>query len=336
MAYSNEIYEKALAEIKKRRNDAEYEASQHKQELTEKYPEFAFIESELAKTGREILGVFALPKEQADKKLQAIRKKNAEIRNSRTELLKSMGLPENYLDVNYTCKKCEDRGFIEERNDEKGVSYGTKYCTCHLELLKKLASEKMAKSTPLELSSFEEFNLDYYSKKAVDGESPYKEMQRVYKSCISYAENFDLDSQSLYFFGRTGLGKTHLSLAIANEAIKKGYNVIYGSVISFLNKMEREKFGRAETFETEDILIDADLLILDDLGAEFQTAFTTSAVYNLINSRIARGVPTIISSNLSIKELKERYPESVASRIIGNFATVEFIGSDIRQIMNEE
>lgn len=336
MAYSNEIYEKALAEIKKRRNDAEYEASQHKQELTEKYPEFAFIESELAKTGREILGVFALPKEQAEKKLQAIRKKNAEIRNSRTELLKSMGLPENYLDVNYVCKKCEDRGFIEERNDEKGVSYGTKYCTCHLELLKKLASEKMSKSTPLELSSFEDFNLDYYSKKEVDGESPYKEMQRVYKSCISYAENFDLDSQSLYFFGRTGLGKTHLSLAIANEAIKKGYNVIYGSVISFLNKMEREKFGRAETFETEDILIDADLLILDDLGAEFQTAFTTSAIYNLINSRIARGVPTIISSNLSIKELKERYPESVASRIIGNFATVEFIGSDIRQIMNEE
>ncbi len=336
MAYSKEIYEKALAEIKKRRNDAEYEASQHKQELTEKYPEFAFIESELAKTGREILGVFALPKEQADKKLQAIRKKNAEIRNSRTELLKSMGLPEDYLDVNYTCKKCEDRGFIEERNDEKGVSYGTKYCTCHLELLKKLASEKMSKSTPLELSSFEDFNLDYYSKKEVDGESPYKEMQRVYKSCISYAENFDLDSQSLYFFGRTGLGKTHLSLAIANEAIKKGYNVIYGSVIGFLNKMEREKFGRAETFETEDILIDADLLILDDLGAEFQTTFTTSAIYNLINSRNARGVPTIISSNLSIKELKERYPESVASRIIGNFATVEFIGSDIRQIMNEE
>lgn len=336
MAYSKEIYEKALNEIKKRRNDAEYEASQHKQELTEKYPEFAFIEAELAKTGREILGVFALPKEQADKKLQEIRKKNSEIRNSRTELLKSMGLPENYLDVNYTCTKCEDRGFIEERNDEKGVSYGTKYCTCHLELLKKLASEKMSKSTPLELSSFEDFDLEYYSKREENGESPYREMQRVYKSCISYAENFDLESQSLYFFGRTGLGKTHLSLAIANEAIKKGYNVIYGSVIGFLNKMEREKFGRAETFETEDILIDADLLILDDLGAEFQTAFTTSAIYNLINSRIARGVPTIISSNLSIKELKERYPESVASRIIGNFATVEFIGSDIRQIMNEE
>lgn len=336
MAYSKEIYEKALAEIKKRRTDAEYEASQHKQELTEKYPEFAFFENELAKTGREILGVFALPKEQADKKLNAIRKKNAEIRNSRTELLKSMGLPENYLDVNYTCKKCDDRGFIEERNDEKGVSYGTKYCTCHLELLKRLASEQMSRTTPLELSSFEDFDLEYYSKAEENGESPYREMQRVYKSCISYAKNFDLESQSLYFFGRTGLGKTHLSLAIANEAIKKGYNVVYGSVIGFLNKMEREKFGRAETFETEDILIDADLLILDDLGAEFQTAFTTSAIYNLINSRIARGVPTIISSNLSIKELKERYSESVASRIIGNFATVEFIGSDIRQIQSQE
>ncbi len=337
MAYSKEIYEKALSEIKKRRNDAEYVASQHRAKLTEKYPEFAFIENELAKTGREILGVFALPKEQADKKLLEIRKKNADIRRSRTELLKSLGLPENYLDVNYTCKKCEDKGFIEERNDEKGISYGTKFCTCHLELLKKLASEKMSKSTPLELSSFEDFDLSYYSKYAENnGEVPYFAMKDVLEGCKEYAEGFGLDSNSLYFCGRTGLGKTHLSLAIANEVIKKGYNVVYGSAISFLNKMEREKFGRADTFETEDALIDADLLILDDLGAEFLTAFTVSSIYNIINCRIARGVPTIISSNLSLDEIKSRYPESVASRIIGNFKTVEFIGKDIRQIQNNE
>ncbi len=336
MAYSKEIHEKALAEIKKRRNDAEYEASQHKQELSEKYPEFAFIEAELAKTGREILSVFSLPKEQADKKLKAIRKKNAEIRNSRTELLKSMGLPENYLDVNYTCKKCDDRGFIEERNDERGVSYGTKYCACHLELLKKLASEKMSKSTPLELSTFESFDLKYYSKKSENGMSPYSVMKDIYEDCINYSKCFQIGSPSLYFYGRTGLGKTHLSLAIANEAIKKGYNVVYGSVINFLNQLEREKFGRSEVFETENILIDADLLILDDLGAEFSTAYTVSALYNIINSRIARGVPTIISSNLSLKEIESRYPESIASRIIGNYVEVKFVGDDIRQLQNEE
>ena len=160
-------------------------------------------------------------------------------------------------------------------------------------------------------------------------------MSYVYNSCVKYAESFDLDSVSLYFYGRTGLGKTHLSLAIANEAIKKGYNVIYGSVINFLNKMEKEKFGKADT-DTEKLLIDADLLILDDLGAEFTTAYTVSAIYNILNSRICRGVPTIISSNLDLDDIKGRYPESIASRIIGTFSPVEFIGDDVRQIMNEE
>ena len=159
-------------------------------------------------------------------------------------------------------------------------------------------------------------------------------MKSVYESCRSYADNFGTDSNNLYFYGRTGLGKTHLSLAIANEVIKKGYNVVYGSVINFLNKLEREKFGRADSFETEDILIGADLLILDDLGAEFSTAVATSSLYNIINSRIARGVPTIISSNLNIKEMQDRYPESVASRVIGNYKMVVFDGKDIRQIQN--
>ena len=100
--------------------------------------------------------------------------------------------------------------------------------------------------------------------------------------------------------------------------------------------MEREKFGKGEAFETENILIDADLLILDDLGAEFQTSFTVSAIYNIINSRIARSTPTIISSNLDFEELKARYPESITSRILGKFSIVNFIGKDIRQIKNNE
>jgi len=336
LAYSKAIYDKALEIIKKRKHDAEFTATQHKSEVTAKHSELADIESQLSQTGFEIISCFALPQAESQKKLEEIRKKNTELREAQKAILVALGYSEDYLEVKYTCTKCEDTGFIEERDDEKGVSYGSHLCTCHTELLKKLASDSMSKSTPLELSTFEDFDMNYYSKQLINGESPYEEMKIVFNSCKKYAENFDMDSTSLYFYGRTGLGKTHLSLAIANEVIKKGYSVIYGSVIGFLNKMEREKFGRTETFETENILIDADLLILDDLGAEFQTSFTVSAIYNIINSRIARGVPTIISSNLDLEELKSRYPESVASRIIGTYATVQFIGKDIRQIMNNE
>lgn len=334
MAYSREMHERARAEIKNRKNNAEYVATQHKNELSLKYPEFQFIETELAKTGMETVSAFALPKEQAEKRLEIIREKNRQLRIERTNLLKALNLPENYLDVNYTCTECNDTGLRENFDQVNRVSYGTKYCSCYNDLLKKYASEKMSKMTPLELSSFEDFDLNYYPKTA-EGKSPYDTMRDVYNRCVKYAENFDTDSVSLYFCGRTGLGKTHLSLAIANEAIKKGYNVVYGSVITFLNKLEREKFGRADSFETEDILIGADLLILDDLGAEFSSAVAMSSLYNVINSRIARGVPTIISSNLSFDDLETRYPESIVSRIIGTFVAVVFTGNDIRQLMNK-
>ena len=337
MAYSKEIYDRVRAEIKKRKTNAEKQSAQRKWEMTVKYPEFQLIESELAKTGYETIKVFSLSKEKAESELKKLRDRNKMLREERENLLKALKLPENYFDIQYTCSECEDTGIIEDFDMEKGVSYGSKYCTCYTELLKKYASEDMIRSTPLELSSFDDFNLDYYPMTKFNGEFAYNEMTSVFNNCKEYVKDFDIDSTSLYFYGRTGLGKTHLSLAIANEIIKKGYNVIYGSVINFLNKMEKEKFGRTESaIDTENLLIDADLLILDDLGAEFSTAYTISAIYNIINSRIARGVPTIISSNLDIEELKQRYPESIASRIIGNYSTICFIGNDIRQIMNDE
>ena len=186
MAYSKELHEKARAEIKRRKTDAEYTAQQHRDELNTGYPEFQFIESELAKTGMEIVGVFA-SKENVQERLATIRAKNTTLRNERKKLLKALNLPEDFLDVKYTCEKCQDTGYIEERDDERGVSYGTKYCTCYQELLKRYASEQMSKSTPLGLSTFEDFDINYYSKSMKNGESPYDAMKMVFNSCKEYA-----------------------------------------------------------------------------------------------------------------------------------------------------
>ena len=265
MAYSKELYSKALEEIKRRRTNAEHTAQQRKNELNFKYPEFQFIDYELAKTGFEVVAIFSTG-ENTQEKLEKVREKNTQLRTERKNLLKSLNLPEDYIDIKYVCEKCQDTGFVEDYNSETGVSYGTKFCSCHLDLLKKLAFEQMSRSTPLELSSFEEFNLNYYSKTKKNNVSAYNVMKEIYEDCLAYSKKFQLGSPSLYFYGRTGLGKTHLSFAIANEVMKKGYGVVYGSVINFLNKIEREKFGRAEDLDTEGLLIQADLLILDDLS----------------------------------------------------------------------
>ena len=82
--------------------------------------------------------------------------------------------------------------------------------------------------------------------------------------------------------------------------------------------------------------MDADLLILDDLGAEYNTPFNVSSVYNIINTRMNFGKPTIISSNLTSQELEERYTERVVSRLLTQYTYLRFIGEDVRQLKLRE
>ena len=306
MAYSKEIYEKALTEIKKRRADAEKSAEKRREELEEKCPDLKYINEKLAGTGAALVRAFSASPEAAAKILKELHRDNAALNKEKKAILKAMGLPSDYLEIHYTCEKCNDTGFYEERDDKKGVS-----------------------NAP-ERSSFDDFDLSFYK----EDRETLEQMKYIFETCVSYSRNFDLESPSLLFYGRTGLGKTHLSLSIANEVIKKGYNVIYGSVNNFFAKIEYEKFSKGNDTYTWDLLCDADLLILDDLGMEFATSFTNSVLYTIINTRICKNLPTVISTNLSPDELRDKYHESIVSRIVGTFETLEFLGKDVRQSSN--
>ena len=146
----------------------------------------------------------------------------------------------------------------------------------------------------------------------------------------------DVYKRQLLLSGNTGLGKTHLSLAIASEVMQKGYGVLYDSVINLLRRVEREHFGRGEAgADTLEILLTCDLLILDDLGAEFDSSFYVSTVYNIINTRLNCGLPTIISTNLAPEEIGSRYGRSVLSRLEGEYEILPFFGEDIRRLKRE-
>ena len=154
-------------------------------------------------------------------------------------------------------------------------------------------------------------------------------MEGVLRACRKFAQNFRADSPSILFKGGTGLGKTHLSLAIANVVIEKGFGVVYGSTQSFAVALERERFGRvgAGTFQQ---LTGCDLLILDDLGAEFPSQYVNAMLYDAVNARMLGDRPTVISTNLSMKELEDRYGERFASRVAGYYGKLEFHGADVR------
>lgn len=322
MGYSREIFEEVQKKLYKKRNEAWEELERKKEILYRRFPMAEKIEKELSSTALQSARA-VIAGNNSKTELIKLREKNKLLREKLKEILLSVDLPEDYLETNYSCKKCSDEGFVD------GIM-----CECMKDMLKKESYARLNSMSPLELSSFENFSLDYYSDVSPDKseQSPRKRMSLILDFCKKYAKNFNVHSPGLLLTGGTGLGKTHLSLSIAREVINKGFGVIYGSAQNIVSKMENEKFKNYQNGEeSERHYIDCDLLIIDDLGTEYNTAFSSAAIYNIINSRIMMNKPTIISTNLSMKEMEKSYTYRTVSRIIGNNIRLEFLGSDIRQ-----
>lgn len=316
-------FERAKQVLDRRRETAEREAEQKTEELELLSPELRALNRKLSAAGLKAVQL-AIAGDQAA--MDKLRDENLADQERRREILESLGSSEEALEVHYTCSICNDTGVV-----------GNHYCDCFKRLVKSLQTENLNAVSPAGESSFDNFNLEYY-RGVTDPETgvdAYSRMGQIVSYCEAYADDFGLRSPSLILYGNTGLGKTHLSLAIANKAIEKGFNVVYGSAHNLLSEIEKEHFGRLKTDDSpEDNVLNADLLILDDLGAEFSTSFTVSMVYNIINTRILKGLPTIISTNLWYDEISDKYGNRVYSRIIGNYTPLEFAGRDVRQLKN--
>lgn len=317
MGYGKKIYLEATAELERRKKSAEAAAEQRKAEFFRSCPEAEEIKNAIAANASGAARA-VLRGGDVQTEMKKLRERADRLNAEYDRLLSAAGLTRADITPRYACPDCRDTGFIDGR-----------MCSCLKQLQRSIAYEKLSMSVPLEKSTFAAFSLDYYK----DDELAYSQMQNILRACKNYAEKFRADSPSLLFRGGTGLGKTHLSLAIAGEVLEKGFGVIYGSAQSFAVALEKERFDRRDEDEPSDThsqLLSCDLLILDDLGTEFPSAYVNAALYDIINSRMLSGKPTIISTNLSMKELANRYSERFASRITGFYGMMEFLGNDVR------
>lgn len=323
MSYKKSVYIKAKEILSQRKATAEREAEMRHSAAIALCPEIAQLEREMASHGADVVKAVGMGAD-LDEYIKNLAMANLRAQAKRKELLKSAGFPEDYLEVKYTCDICKDTGYNKEF-----------YCQCYRKLIRDVAREELGINSPLKKCTFEAFRLDRYPEviDSVIGLNQREHMKNNFEYCKAYAENFTPDSNGLFMFGKTGLGKTHLSLAIANVVLNKGYDVYYGSIQSIMDKLEAEHFGRLPREDSikEDILT-CDLLIIDDLGTEFVTQFTTAELYNIINSRILSSLPTIISTNLEMEQIAEKYTQRVASRIMGSTDAIYFCGKDIRQM----
>jgi DNA replication protein DnaC len=325
MSFNPIAYEKAERELKNRRNAALDEYEQRRETALVACPEIADIERGIVSTwGEAARTAFSSTAAEQKKMLTTIRRRVKEGNALKEKLLVSCGFPKNFLEKKFVCKKCEDKGYIGE----------AERCDCLLRLIRQYSVEELNKTANLPQSDMRHFSLEYYRNiRDEKGRDCYKIMAHNLKLVEKYIEDFSLSSGNLIFTGKTGLGKTHLSLAIGKAIIEKGFIVMYRSAGNMLSEIDAERFGRAEP-GFEKALADAELLIIDDLGAEGKIKNTKNEayLYNIINTRINLNLPTIINTNIiKQNEMLEYYSERVVSRIYGCFTEIVFEGIDIRQ-----
>ena len=285
------------------------------------------LDAEIRGTMSDLISAALSP--EGSSKVEEIRLRNIELQEQkRVELLRA-GLSESYLDDDYMCSSCRDTGYV-----------GTEICGCLMELYKEEQRQSLSNLFKLGDETFDSFELAYYDDSLAPdtGISPRRSMEIIYETCVEYARKFGEKSMNLFFNGAPGLGKTFMSACIARVVADNGYSVVYDTASSVFSKFEEAKFSRSE--DTEEVreeikrYLGCDLLIFDDLGTEMTTAFTVSALYEIINTRLVTGRKTIVSSNLTPHEMRQRYTEPIMSRIEGEYQVLTFRGDDIRKKRN--
>ena len=324
MPYSNEIVRKARAELASRKADHESRMNARLQEAYVKVPRIKEIDILLRKSMAAAAQAAFVKGEDAKVAMEAVKQVNLRLQDEKKELIeKNFGA--GWLDENPICPKCGGSGYI-----------GTFMCTCLRELCRAEQEKEIALlADPGQ--HFGAFRLDFYTDRPdpKTGISPRAIMARGFDICRDYAENFTPRSGNLLFNGGTGLGKTFLSACIAREVAAKGYSVAYETASHLFSKLEKHRFHPdEESFLEIKRLNECDLLIVDDLGTELPGQFVTAALYTLLNDRLLANKPMVISTNLNIEEIGQRYSPQIKSRLQGSFRLLPFVGQDIRVLLN--
>lgn len=319
MGYNQENFRRIREEYSRKYLDVQEAASKRREEIHAILPEIKEIDSQLSDMGLRIMQA-ALQSDDYAAALAEIEAQSHALEQRRAEILIKNGFPADYTAPRYECAACGDTGYIDY-----------KMCDC---MRKKLVLAGYASSgigTLMQSQSFENFSLDYYKADRMT----YLLMQSNLERAKEYAKTFHpARSENLAMFGGTGLGKTHLSTAIAREVIEGGWDVVYVSCVDMFADYEAQRFGNSTGTPTGADLsryTDCDLLIIDDLGTELTNQFTTSCLYGLLNTRLNRHLPVILSTNLETDEFRKRYWDRITSRVLGNFTVMPFKGTDIRR-----
>lgn len=323
----NKFVSEILKEYEKKRDKANYDQRLRREDVYSRVPRIKDIDEEISKTGLMISKALLMNPDSYQEKVDIIKIEMDSLKQEKAILLTENNIPLEYLDINYECNRCKDTGFLEN-----GVK-----CNCFKQALITRTYKMSNLEHIFKKESFNTFNMNIFSNEPFEKEklTPRENMMEILSICESFTLNFDeKNDENLLFYGTTGLGKTFMCNCIAKWLLDKGKVVIYQTAFKILEIIESHKFKRDEKsgYDSSDynLLFEADLLIIDDLGTELTNSFTNTEIFNIVNSRMIQGNKTIISTNLFPMEIANVYTDRIFSRIFSKFTYLKFYGPDLR------
>lgn len=322
MAFSDSQYDELMSTYYQNQIENQLILNNRKQEIYKKIPRIQEIDQTIAASS--IDAVRAKLKHGTDTTTSA-KEQNHILISEKEDLLKTHGYPTDYLQPIFTCHLCRDTGRI-----------GSEYCSCFKQAAISLLYRQSNLDQILEIENFEHFDLSYYSKEKDDTHpyTSYDNINNILNKTKSFVDAFDTEGGNLLFYGETGLGKTYLSHCIAKALLDTQHTVLYQSAIHLFEDVcgdvimnKGQNPGSQETYR---YLYNCDLLIIDDLGTEFTNSFVSSELYNILNTRMRERKSTLISTNLNLQELTERYSDRITTRIFAEYKVYTFYGDNIR------
>ena len=323
------MYRDILKEIhldyEKKRYEEEKLQRLRVQEIYREIPAIKRIDEDIFQIGLDMAKYIIGNPDAYKKNMEKAKEKIEKLKMEKAFLLTESNIPQDYMDKNYSCKTCEDTGYLKTG----------KKCNCLKQKLVSRAYKMSNIETNLLRDNFKNFDINLFKDEPFEGESmtPRENMLDIVAIAEGFIGNFeDNNEDNLLFYGTTGLGKTFLCSCIAKALLDRDRIVVYQTAFTILEILERKRFGnknRDSSYEY-DLLFDSDLLIIDDLGTEVSNTFTNAEIFNIVNTRIIKGKKTIISTNLTPKEISEIYTDRIFSRILEKFIPLKFYGEDLR------
>jgi DNA replication protein DnaC len=322
MSVTQSKYNEIIREYDKKKLNIHYEKSRRLKEVYDKVPRIKEIDDEISSLSVATAKSMLLANDN-QLALASYKSKMEDLKREK-ERLYIAHFPANYLEPDYECKDCKDTGYI-----------GSDRCHCFKNKIIEVLYEQSNLKDILSKENFDTFNLRLYKPDVIDhatGTNSLENISRAITVAKEFINNFGTVSDNLFIYGATGVGKTFLTNCIAKEIMDASHSVVYVSAIKLFDILANNAFNRDSSDDREIYanIFQCDLLIIDDLGTELINSFTSSQLFNCINERYLNKKSVIISTNLSLSEIREHYSERVFSRITSNYTLLKIFGNDLR------